>query len=853
MDRSCTSPPFLKYRLLAIALLWWACAPAVWARPAETDAPVTPLQLTQDERAWLDAHHTVRVGNLAIANFLIKRNRFTNLVVAAGTPYGQRTQGMAVRRDWPALASLINKGLAVMTPAQINAINQKSGVVEIRPRIDYTLVWQVVAGATLIFLAVFYWNRRLAREVAIRQRIAADLQVSEADLMDEKRRLQQAQNALHHLNQTLEDQVRHRTTELESANETLRRSEERYRLLADNARDVIWTMALDGTITSVSSAVETVRGITPAESMAQPLDAILTPDSCTIVADYFTRLRAAVADGRTPEQFRGELEYQRNDGSTYWTEVMAYPLFSADGAFLEILGMTRDIDERKRYAHMLQQTRDLADAANLAKSEFLANMSHEIRTPLNVILGFTQVLVRDPALNGTQRDSLITIKRSGEHLLTLINDILDMAKIEAGRMTVQAAPFDLTRLIAETEAFFRQSAHDRALRLTAESVVSARLVVGDQTKLRQVLINLVGNAVKFTTQGSVTLRVEAVAGDAIHFSVSDTGVGISPQEMERIFDPFIQTASGRQSQGGTGLGLSLSHHLVKLMGGELTAVSTLGQGSCFSFTLSLPANDTVAPAADRVEVPIVGLEPGQPACRILIADDLADNRAPLRTLLEGLNPQPPVLELREAADGREAVAIWETWQPQVIFMDMRMPVLSGEEATRRIRSLTAERPAAVRSVVVALTASAFEQQRDHFLVCGCDAFARKPFRTEEVFAILERYAGLRFVRSGAPSPPRPALSPDAVIQRLAACSARWRADLKAASELGDFDRITALLEHVRNPDPALYEALAQSAYAYDLDFFAALFSRADVCDTREHGDAVPVDRHADAKHKVTGR
>jgi signal transduction histidine kinase len=213
----------------------------------------------------------------------------------------------------------------------------------------------------------------------------------------------------------------------------------------------------------------------------------------------------------------------------------------------------------------------LADAANLAKSEFLANMSHEIRTPLNVILGFTQVLVRDPALNGTQRDSLITIKRSGEHLLTLINDILDMAKIEAGRMTVQAAPFDLTRLIAETEAFFRQSAHDRALRLTAESTLPTPIVVGDQMKLRQVLINLVGNAVKFTTQGSVTLRVAAVAGDAIHFSVSDTGVGIAPQEMARLFDPFIQTASGRQSQGGTGLGLSLSYHLVQLMGGELTA------------------------------------------------------------------------------------------------------------------------------------------------------------------------------------------------------------------------------------------------------------------------------------------
>ena len=416
---------FMTYWLLAIALLWPFFAPAAMAAQAETGEPQAPIQLTQEERAWLDENHTVRVrivdwppymitqpvpagvvvdylqaiakrfnfkvefvttylqwadamadvrgprghfdllptmvrtpereqefamtdnyltapwvvytrndtpyiagveglsgktvaaekgyvitdkmrtdfplirilevagsqqaleavatgqadayvGNLAIANFLIKQNRYTNLVVAAGTPYGLHTQAMAVRNDWPALASLINKGLTAMTPAQINAINQKWGAVEVRPQIDYRLVWQVVAGATLVLLAVFYWNRRLAREVAVRQRIAADLLASEADLTEEKRRLQQAQQALQHLNQTLEDQVRHRTTELESTNETLRRSEERYRLLADNARDIVWTMALDGAITSVSPAVEKVRGFTPVETMGQPLDAILS-------------------------------------------------------------------------------------------------------------------------------------------------------------------------------------------------------------------------------------------------------------------------------------------------------------------------------------------------------------------------------------------------------------------------------------------------------------------------------------------------------------------------------------------------------------------------------------------------
>jgi signal transduction histidine kinase/CheY-like chemotaxis protein len=491
-----------------------------------------------------------------------------------------------------------------------------------------------------------------------------------------------------------------------------------------------------------------------------------------------------------------------------------------------------------------------AKAANRAKSVFLANMSHEIRTPLNAILGFTQVLGRDPALNDAQRTALTTIQRSGDHLLILINNILDMAKIEAGRMTCQAAPFDLTRLLTETEALFQQRAHDRGLTLTVEAAELPRRVAGDEMKLRQILINLIGNAIKFTQTGAVTLRVERAAAtmptpqpqpspsrgresaplpltgegweESIRFSVIDTGIGIAPEELARLFVPFTQTESGRAVQGGTGLGLALSHQFVRLMRGKLTAESTPGRGSCFSFSVLLRAVETVKePTTRRNAGPVIGLALGQPVCRILIVDDLPDNRAPLLALLKGLNPQSPVLEFREAADGQEAVAIWEEWQPQVIFMDMRMPVLSGEEATRQIKALMATRPAAVRSLIVALTASAFNENRDYFLACGCDEFARKPFVAEELFTILEQRAGLRFVRAAKLPTHQERLSPDAVPTHLAACADEWRSDLKDAVSLGDFGRITELLEPIQETDAMLYEVLAQWAYHYDLDAFSS--------------------------------
>ena len=482
-----------------------------------------------------------------------------------------------------------------------------------------------------------------------------------------------------------------------------------------------------------------------------------------------------------------------------------------------------DIKRARRTEAALFHAKEQAEAASQAKSLFLANMSHEIRTPMNAILGFAQVLGRDPTLEQGQRESLAVIQRSGEHLLTLINDILDMAKIEAGRLTLQPAPFDLQPLLTEIESFFALRARDKGLDLSLEVDDVPQRLVGDKQRLRQILLNLLSNAVKFTERGRVCLRVER-EGARIRFSVSDTGVGMGTDELAQLFQPFSQTASGHRLQEGTGLGLALSYEYMRLMDGELTVTSTPGLGSCFRFSLPLPTADAEeGPGIESPEgAPILGLEPGQPVCRILIVDDLADNRAPLRALLESVNPQPPVLEFREAGDGHEAGVVWAEWRPHVIFMDMRMPVLSGEVAATHIKAEMSGGPDGGRTAIIALTASAFDEERDRFLASGCDDFACKPFVANEIFAILERHAGLRFRRgtAGASAATPSPLTIEALAGRLANYPPGWCNALREAVELGDFAAINDLSRQIKGTDPTLDKVLASWAYNYDLEAFA---------------------------------
>ncbi|MGL5922107.1 DAHL domain-containing protein [Chroococcidiopsis sp.] len=429
--------------------------------------------------------------------------------------------------------------------------------------------------------------------------------------------------------------------------------------------------------------------------------------------------------------------------------------FSASVSILSqntVLWVARDISDRKATEVTLAQAKEAAEVANHAKTQFLSHMSHELRTPLSVILGFTQLLTRSSRLDPKQQEYLDTISRSGEHLLTLINDVLEMSKIEADRIALNEQDFNLHHLLDGLQQMFQFKATSKGLEFTVErSPDLPECIRTDESKLRQVLVNLIGNAIKFTQAGSVTLRVSFVirhlslAKDAqqmtndqgqmtIHFSVEDTGVGIASAEIDRLFDPFVQAEAGISSQEGTGLGLPISRKFVQLMGGNITVESRLGEGSCFEFYIQ--AENT---AADVIPSPttsrqVIGLAAGQPAYRILIVEDKPSNRQLLLELL-----QPVGFDVREAENGREAIAIWQSWQPHLIWMDLRMPVMDGYAATKQIKS------APDAPIIIVLTGSAFEEERQIAVATGCDDFIRKPFRAEVLFEKMTEYLGVQYI------------------------------------------------------------------------------------------------------------
>ena len=477
----------------------------------------------------------------------------------------------------------------------------------------------------------------------------------------------------------------------------------------------------------------------------------------------------------------------------------------------------------------LEQAKLIADSANQAKSTFIANMSHELRSPLNAILGFAQIMTRSQSLGREHQENVGIIYRSGEHLLSLINNILDLSKIEAGKTTLNSKNFDLHRLLDDIDDMFKMKAEEKNLYLLMEyEPEMIRYVRTDEIKLRQVLINLINNALKFTESGGVSIRAgnlktnrQAEGLDAtsstLHFEVEDSGAGIAEEELEHLFEAFTQTETGKQAQEGTGLGLSISNQFVRLMGGDLTVKSVAGQGTTFLFDIQVTEVAASDIATHQPSRRVIALEPNQPKYRILIVDDKPLNRQLLIKLLSPLG-----FQLQEASNGQEAVEIWETWEPHLIWMDMRMPVMDGYTASKMIKSHLKGQATAI----IALTASVLEEEKAVVISAGCDDFLRKPFREEEIFKAMNKHIGVQYVyeelipENAASAQTKEALSTEV----MAEIPTDILAQLEEAVMFSDEDLIAMLIKQIATHNNSLALALKTSLHNFEYEKVLNLIS-----------------------------
>ena len=454
------------------------------------------------------------------------------------------------------------------------------------------------------------------------------------------------------------------------------------------------------------------------------------------------------------------------------------------------------ITEGQRISQELEAAKNAAETANKAKSVFFANMSHELRTPLNAILGFSDLVRRSPGLSETQQANLAIIHKSGDHLLGLINDVLDLAKIESGRTQIDRAPFDLADMVVGIADMMRVRAIEKGLQLLVEQAPDfPRYVIDDQAKLRQILINLLSNAVKATERGGIALRLGVEPGPAerLILEVEDTGTGIAPADRERIFEAFVQSSDSGKWHG-TGLGLAITRQFVALMGGRLTLASEVGKGSVFRVELPLRrARPEDLPEAPPERGEVIDLEPGQPDYRVLVVDDNLENRLLLNQLLAGVG-----YAVREAENGAEAVARFRDWQPHFIWMDRRMPVMDGLEATRQIRAL----PGGDAVTIAAVTASSFKQDDAVLLEAGFDAIVHKPFRPEEIHECMETLLGVKLVRAAPAAVEEPAAIEGDLAEALRSLPGELLDRLEQAAVRAEMGEIDRLLGEVVGQNPA---------------------------------------------------
>ncbi len=617
----------------------------------------------------------------------------------------------------------------------------------------------------------------------------------------------------------------------QQANEEIRALNRRLETAQSMARIGNWELDLASNRLWWSDEIYRIFGLQPQqfEATYEAFLSTIHPDDREMVDQAY---QEAVAKGMPYEITHRILTA---DGELKYVHERSEEIRNAQGEVIRSQGTVQDVTEleqAKRRLHEHQQNleklvdertaelaqsnkkliraRDAADAANRAKSVFLANMSHELRTPLNAIIGFTRLAQRDPGMAEETRENLGFVLRNSEHLLSLINDVLDMAKVESGRMQLDEGEVDLPTLLHDSVETMRQQAQERGLALVLEVAEGLPLgIYADGRKLRQTLFNLLSNAIKFSEHGTITVSAK-VSGEHLQLQVSDQGSGMSREEAARLFEPFYQ--AGEQINGeGTGLGMPITRQFVQLMGGEIRVESEPGVGTVFTIELPLEPAVLSEDRQQQVSRRVTALAAGEQAWRVLVVDDAEANRRLLTRLLGKVG-----FRVREAANGAEALSLWHEWQPHFIWMDLRMPVMDGYQACQQIRAESGgERPC-----IVALTASSTMDDRHKVMDAGFDEIMRKPFDEERLFATMGRLLGLEYQYEEGDTEPT-SQAQGAALKGLVALPADLREALQEALLSGEMDELERLSDKIAEIDSELAGIFIQRARSYD---FAALLA-----------------------------
>jgi PAS domain S-box-containing protein len=537
------------------------------------------------------------------------------------------------------------------------------------------------------------------------------------------------------------------------------------------------------------------------------------------------------ADEEIQMAIRGEKEFDTEfrvcwpDGSVHNIRALANVQCDVSGKKHRMIGTNWDITEQKKNEAVLLKARQDAEMANKAKSVFLANMSHEIRTPLNAIIGFSQLMNRDKHLTDAQREYNIAIIRAGEHLLSLINDILELSKMEAGRLELNPVNIDLGALLSEIQIFFKEQIQSKHLQFIFETAPDLpRVVLVDDNKLRRIFINLIGNAIKFTDEGGIAVRVRTEQLNSLKsrliVEVQDSGPGIPENEIGKLFKHFVQTSSGVSKSSGTGLGLALSRELAILMGGDIRVISEVGKGSVFTFYVEIEVGkDKVV--QETMKQRVLSIDNGKNEYRILVVDDTEENRQVVVRLLNLVG-----FITMEAVNGEDAIAKFDEWNPHLILMDMRMPVMDGYEATRRIK----QTEKGIQTPIVALTASSFEDEQKKIGELGIHGYIRKPFRESELFGTIGNVLDIKYIfeDESACSAEKSELTKPEIIQLIATLSDDLAEQMRNAVAAADLDLLIELIHRIDVENSDLARHLISFANNYDYEYLQKILNKEEI-------------------------